>query len=82
MANYRQCGDCFRLSQMPMDKCKHCGSTVSFPRMSVGAPSLAPFESGYYRDIALEPIYIKNRQQLRDETRSRGQVSNYVEGGI
>jgi len=42
-------------------------------------PAIHIFHEGYYEHIADDPIYIKNKKQLRYETRSRGCTSDYAE---
>lgn len=74
---YKQCPKCNKLSSDHVI-CGYCGYEITAPVRPTHAISV--FASGYYEHIDSEPIYIKNRQQLRDETRKRGQVSNYVEG--
>ncbi len=43
------------------------------------APAVHIFQAGWYEHIDSKPIYIKSRQQLREETRSRGLTSDYAE---
>lgn len=42
-------------------------------------PAVHIFKAGYYEHIADEPIYIRSRKQLQQETRSRGLTSDYAE---
>lgn len=43
------------------------------------APAIHIFKEGFYEHIAPEPIYVKSKKQLREETRSRGCISDYAE---
>lgn len=75
---YKQCPECNKLNLAGEHSCDRCGKELL--RDCFGnAPAVSVFESGYYRDIDIEPVYIKNRKQLLDETRRRGQVSLYAE---
>ncbi len=42
-------------------------------------PAIHIFHEGWYEHIDADPIYIKSRKQLREETRSRGLTSDYAE---
>ena len=70
MMRLRQCRACHKTTELPAEKCSHCDSTISFEQPK-RAHGIEVFPSGYFRDIADEPIYIKGKADLRNETRSR-----------
>lgn len=78
MARYIQCS-CNNLIESDELMCNKCGKANPRMRSTMAAPAIAPFHSGWYRDIDLDPVYIKSRKQLLHETRRRGQVSLYAE---
>ena len=77
---YRGCRDCFKSTKLPATECEHCGSDTSFKEVTTDYNTVhTSFPSGYFRDIDYDPVYIKGRGDLREETRRRGQVSEYAE---
>ena len=57
-----QCPSCFRLEPAGSDRC-HCGYV--FGSGSDEAPAVHMFPAGWWEHLDLEPVYIKNRKQLR-----------------
>lgn len=74
---YSQCKECGKLVPKSEDSCE-CGYRFSHAKGNE-TPLMRAFPSGYFRDIDYEPVYIKGRKQLLEETRRRGQVSLYAE---
>ena len=75
--SYLQCGGCSKFINKLSASCPFCYRSCKEEKNE--APAISVFASGYYENIDLEPIYIRDRAQLRSETRRRGQVSPYVE---
>lgn len=75
---YRYCSKCNEGTKMPADKCSGCGEPYSDSKENAPDYYVQAFRSGYYEHIALDPIYIKNRKQLRQETEARGLTSHYI----
>lgn len=78
MARYIQCS-CNKLNEVDALMCSNCGKANPRLRPLNTAPAIQSFASGWYRDIDIDPVYIKGRKQLLHETRRRGQVSLYAE---
>ncbi|MBC8388256.1 MAG: hypothetical protein H8E13_09460 [Actinobacteria bacterium] len=67
----KKCGRVYTdLFDIDNDKCE-CGSPLirifSFTRIK-------PFQSGFYENFELEPIYIEDRKQFKQECDKRGLV--------
>jgi len=77
MAKYIQCTKCGYMSPAGQ-ACLACEREFSTAKPQQ-TQAVSVFASGYFRDIAIDPIYIKNRRQLLDETRERGMISPYAE---
>ncbi len=60
---------------VPYDKAQKILNEQHEPK----GPAIHIFHEGFYEHISAEPIYIKSKQQLREETRSRGCISDYAE---
>lgn len=83
VTKYKQCQKCNKLTEMPSLNCGNVDCQASFrdaipTDMYPNGVYINSFKSGYYEHIDLEPIYIKGRKQLRDETSSRGLSSHYI----
>ena len=81
----RQCSDCghewdelrslkdYKLT----NPCPECGC-IHINRPIVSAHYI-PFKEGWFEHITTEPLYIKNKQELRDACRKHGKTSVYLE---
>ena len=56
--------------------CTICGDVLT-PQVTAGR--YIPFKSGWYEHIAKEPIYINNKQDLRDACKEHGMGSAYLD---
>ena len=57
-------------------RCKVCGDTTL---CLVGNGRYIPFHSGWYEHLGPDPIYIKNKQQLRQVCKDNGKGSRYLD---
>lgn len=73
---YIQCRDCFKLVEQGVANCPRCERQMVDEAKF--APAIHVFRSGWFEHIALEPIYIKGKRQLKHETEDRGLTSHYV----
>ena len=74
------CGNVFETPPERVDyqyaKCE-CGKLAN--RIPPGAPALINFKEGWYEHIAADPIYCKNKGELRRACKDHGKTSIYLE---
>jgi hypothetical protein len=58
------------------EPCERCEVEM---RRAPASPRVHVFYEGWYPHLDLEPVYISSPQQLRDEAKSRGLTSLYLE---
>lgn len=75
------CGNIFKT---PPDReafqyaeCPSCGKLAN--RLIEGLPTLVNFRAGVYEHIAIDPIYCKNKRELREACKKHGKTSVYLE---
>ena len=74
---YIQCPDCHALLPEGQHECGTCGYFVGGNAQQ--APSVHIFPAGWWEHLTLEPVYIKNRKQLREVCAANGVRANILD---
>ncbi len=72
---YTQCRECTKLYEGLI--CTECG-TPSSKTPPDATVMIDCFKSGYFENIALQPIYCGSRDKLRAECKEHGVTSHYL----
>ena len=77
MSTFMKCRACNKFTDISLAACEKCGHMET--KETNSAPALHIFKSEFYEHIDHDPIYITSKRQLREETRRRGQISDFAE---
>lgn len=76
---YLQCRECLNLVEMPQISCS-CGYEFESMKQRNTA-AIHMFPAGAWEHISADPVYIRGRKQLAQETSARGLTANYLNPG-
>lgn len=77
MAPFVQCRKCFELNDKGVSQCEFCGGDIGVQSSSATAVHIFP--TGYWEHLALDPIYIKGREQLKSVCSDLGVRANILD---